>query len=257
MLPQDRTIVQWWDKNDPQIHPSMQRDLDVVNSIILHTTGVGLGYTRLLDQQEDKTDFEVHEQFAKFQSKLEYLPTFTILPSGGVWQFAPLSHYTWHAGVKNANYLKYKSWKGKTGRAPLWLRQRYGDTISPVDFPCYEIIPKGSFHKGKKLTKDSIDVNWFSLGIDLLPYVVKEGSKYVNRGFTKSQYDALVWLIKAHLVKNNKLFNGELGRLNTHSVLTHSDVDPISRSTSKGPWDFGDDFNRSAFYNDLFLGANP
>ncbi len=173
-------------------------------SIILHTTGYGVGLERI--DKRHRKDEDADEAYAnRLDRVLEYKCEFLVGRCGGIYEMTDWSSYfEYHTGSANRKKLKREP--------PSWWRARYPDVASPLSLPAWK---HGS-------------PNSDSVGIDLLAPRVRDKS-----AFKPLQLESAARLV-AYLTT-------EFGVLITdETVLDHSSVDPIGRGNPKGPWDFPD-----------------
>ena len=175
-----------------------------VNSIIIHTTGYGLGLKRI--KNNNKTLEEIGAAYAhRMANILKYKGHFLIDHTGKIWQFIPVGETAWHTGSGKRKLLKSEklySW---------WIERWEGIVEKPTDLPVWRGSP-----------------NRNSVGIDLLAH----GNGQITQGYTKKQYKSLARLIKS-VCEDLEI------PLQRKYILGHEDVDPISRGSKKGGWDPG------------------
>jgi N-acetyl-anhydromuramyl-L-alanine amidase AmpD len=182
-----------------------KRNLDSVNSVIIHTTGYGAGLKRLKNKYGDDLGAIGKDYAKRMANILKYKGHFLIDYAGVIYQFLPLGEVAWHTGSNKRRKLK-------SSKPPGWWSLRWKDYERPTELPSWK----------------SNSPNSVSVGIDLLAH----GSGAIAEGYTKEQYGSLTKLVKA-LCK-------DLGIPTERKyIVGHEDVDPISRGTSKGGWDPG------------------
>lgn len=185
------------------------RAMGQVNSIIVHTTGYGVGLKRL--HKKFKTLEAIDEAYANRMARiLKYKGHFLIGYTGTIYQFLPLNEEAWHTGSGKRNALRKFS-----KRPAKWWRERWaGKVDGPMKHVCWQPDNNGR-----------ISVNARTIGIDLLAHGP------VLPGYTDSQYKSLDKLTRALCVDLKLPFD----RLR---VLGHEDVHPIDRNG----WDPGKKF---------------
>lgn len=197
-------------KLEPSTIPknTKKRRLDLVNSVVIHTTGYGVGLQRIVKNQKEKEDGLkiIGEIYARRMANvLKYKGHFLIDHTGETWQFLDVDEIAWHSGSKQRSKLK----KNKPFK---WWSDRWKGTVSkPTDLPSWDHAP-----------------NINSIGIDLLAH----GNGEITEGYTEDQYKSLARLIFCLCEDYSIPYEREY-------LLGHEDIDPISRGTEKGGWDPG------------------
>lgn len=182
-----------------------QRDKKVVNSIIIHTTGYGVGLQRIVKKHGDDLA-QIGLSYAhRMASVLKYKGHFLIDHTGVIYQFLPLGEVGWHTGSSKKRKLR-------RDEPVQWWKDRWPNLKRPTDLDCWK----------------ENSPNYNSIGIDLLAH----GNGAITKGYTKEQYDSLIKLIAA-LCEDLEI------PTERKFIVGHEDVDPISRGSKKGGWDPG------------------
>jgi N-acetyl-anhydromuramyl-L-alanine amidase AmpD len=183
-----------------------KRRLDLVNSVVIHTTGYGVGLQRIVKHQKEKEDSLkiIGEIYAhRMATILKYKGHFLIDHTGEIWQFFDVGEIAWHSGSKQRTNLK----KNKPFK---WWSNRWGGVVKkPTDLPSWDHSP-----------------NINSIGIDLLAH----GNGEITEAYTEEQYKSLARLVYCLCEDYSIPYERE-------HILGHEDIDPISRGTEKGGWD--------------------
>lgn len=183
------------------------RDLSKVTSIILHTTGYGVGLQRINKRHKDKEDRleRIGEDYAhRMATILKYKGHYLIDHTGKIWQFIALNEIAWHTGSSKRKLLKNEE--------PFtWWRQRWPKLKKPTDLKPWKTYPNAT-----------------TVGIDLLAH----GNGGITDGYTDEQYESLAYLL-------DDLCERLSIPVERENILGHEDVDPISRGSAKGGWDPG------------------
>ncbi len=185
-----------------------KRRLDLVNSIVIHTTGYGVGLQRIVKYQRHKENGLkiIGETYAhRMANILKYKGHFLIDHTGETWQFLDVKDIAWHSGSKQRKKLK-------SNEPFKWWSDRWKGVVNkPTDLPSWIHSP---------------NVN--SIGIDLLAH----GNGEITEGYTDEQYKSLARLIFCLCEDYSIPYEREY-------ILGHEDIDPISRGSERGGWDPG------------------
>lgn len=214
-------------RNDPNIKPDRIRQASHIKQIVLHTTGWGLGHERIWKKykQGKITLQEFGEMYASFQSRLQYNPHGTVTPTGELFQFAPFKYRTHHTGSGKRLAYANGSWLKKPTKPMGWWQDRFPTLKSPLDLPGWE-----PFRVGRKMR---YSINSRSIAFDLIP----AGGQY-----TDEQYDKLAEVVAY------TLHELDIPADRFH-VVDHSEIAPLDRTNTKGPWDFGNNFDWNKFWS--------
>jgi N-acetyl-anhydromuramyl-L-alanine amidase AmpD len=181
------------------------RTLSKINSIIIHTTGYGVGLKRINERNTDELATIGSVYAKRMSSVLKYKGHFLIDHVGIVYHFIPLDEVAWHTGSSKRNKLKKEK--------PFdWWALRWKEMGYPTELPSWE----------------GNSPNKVSVGIDLLAH----GNGAIVSGYTDKQYESLARLIKA-LCADLEI------PVDRKYIVGHEDVDPISRGSKKAGWDPG------------------
>lgn len=217
------------DKGDPNLSKNRLRDVSLINSIVLHTTGWGPGHERVYKRWKNKeiTKKEFGYIYTKFQSRLQYNPHGTIAPTGELYQFAPLKYTTYHtaSGKSRRNRYRTGKWKKIKSKPMDWWFDRFPDLDNPTELPCWEPIKAGR--------KVNYSINTRTVAYDLIPW---------QGGYTEAQYEKLAEVCAYTLHELNI-------PLDKKHLCDHSEVAPIQRTTRNGPWDFANNFDWKRFWS--------
>lgn len=184
-----------------------KRDLSKITSIIIHTTGYGVGLQRINKFQKEKENHleKVGEAYAhRMANVLKYKGHYLIDHTGKIWQFISLNEVAWHTGSSKRKLLKTQEPFG-------WWKERWPKLKNPTKLEPWKTSP-----------------NLSSVGIDLLAH----GNGQITDGYTEEQYQSLAYLIR-DLCERLSI------PVERKYILGHEDVDPIARGSAKGGWDPG------------------
>ena len=214
-------------KNDPNISKDRVRSSEHINQIVLHTTGWGKGHERIWGKyKKGKISLEKFgEMYCEFQSRLQYNPHGTVAPTGEFYQFAPFKYRTHHTSSSKRLAYANGSWLKKSTKPMSWWQERFPRLDSPLDFPGWEPFKVGR--------RQRWSINSRSVAFDLIP---------TNNSYTDAQYDTLADIVAYTLHELNI-------PAERYNVVDHSEITPLDRTTSKGPWDFGSNFDWNKFWN--------
>jgi len=184
---------------------AQRRSLGKINSIIIHTTGYGVGLRRLKSKYNGDLA-AIGEAYAKRMANvLKYKGHFLIDHTGVIYQFLPLKEVAWHTGSSKRSKLNRE-------QPFAWWTTRWPNLKKPTELPSWiENSP-----------------NKVSVGIDLLAH----GNGSLTNGYTPEQYESLIELINALCEDLDIERRRDL-------IVGHEDVDPISRGNKKAGWDPG------------------
>jgi len=182
-----------------------KRSLGKINSIIIHTTGYGVGLRRLKTRYNGDLA-AIGDAYAQRMAKiLKFKGHFLIDHTGKVYQFLAPKEIAWHTGSGKRSRLKREEPFG-------WWTERWSGLAKPTDLPSWvENSP-----------------NKVSIGIDLLAH----GNGSLTDGYTEEQYESLTKLI-------NTLCEDLNIERERKFIVGHEDVDPIARGNKKAGWDPG------------------
>ena len=111
-----------------------KRRLDLVNSIVIHTTGYGVGLQRIVKYQRDKEDGLriIGQTYAhRMANILKYKGHFLIDHTGETWQFLDVKDIAWHSGSKQRKKLS-------SSEPFKWWSERWkGVAKKPTDLPSW------------------------------------------------------------------------------------------------------------------------
>tara|TARA_Y100000310_G_scaffold300835_1_gene336817 strand:+ start:1594 stop:2367 length:774 start_codon:yes stop_codon:yes gene_type:complete len=195
-----------------------KRSLSKINSIIVHTTGYGVGLKRIKERNEGDL-VAIGSVYAKRMAGiLKYKGHFLIDHVGVIYHLIPLGEVAWHTGSGIRKKLKTEKPRG-------WWARRWKNLDNPTKLPSWK----------------ENSPNKVSVGIDLLAH----GNGAIVKGYTDAQYESLARLVKA-LCEDLDI------PVEREYIVGHEDVDPISRGNKKAGWDPG-----KFDYNKLLSLASP
>ena len=236
----------WSKRGDPDLRADRLQDLETTNSVIMHTTGYGLGLQRLdkkLGGDAEGIDAAYGRRMA---SILQYKPTFLVGRTGRIFQFAPVlledgkvyrTHHTggggrlagWKAkkGILPSKLARYarEDWleRGGKKRVMTWWPGRFEGLDGPLELPCWEPIKTRGAGGGIRVIW-SANMRSAGTAIDLL-------SPRPGEDYTKEQAQAA-----ARLVAWITLHMGV--PYERRHIIDHSEAHPWYRSNRLGAWDF-------------------
>ena len=142
-------------------------------------------------------------------------PHFAVAPDGEIYHLVDISRIAYHVAVSDEQRSAYAGDWAKS--PPAWWRERWPTVRSPLDLAT-GLAPNGT-----------------SIGVELIGH----GGKH-----TEAQYVTLVRLLLDLRRDGGPLISRE-------TLLSHSDVNPLARSNSRGPTDPGPAFDWARVRRDL------
>lgn len=197
--------------------------------IAVHTTGLG-PHTRLsaprFARWRRKT--AISDPFAAAlwaYANMKAGPHYVVGQQGELAQVCPEGLCAWHVAGRNGRAYDGVQWFGSSGRYQWWFDRHHGLT-SPKDFASGRAWEPYGTRTGLRVrwAARGGSVNANSIGIEVVP-------PRDNGPWSDSAWEALVSLTCEIALRRGIV-------VTPRTVLTHSDLDPLARTTPHGnPWD--------------------
>lgn len=196
-------------------------DRGKVWGLMIHTTGSGIV------EQALKHNADVLDWCVSYYMKPEsYSPGYVIGYDGTIVQISSDLDITYHCGLASADrkILLSRDWRNK-------LAKPFVESWDNWWGPNY--TAPGQLYPSKSPNSDYIGVE-----VPPLPAGERPTDWTANTRYTLAQHDACVKLFH-DIAARHSIPKYSKGRFDRRRLLGHEDVNPITRSNSKGGWDPG------------------